>query len=86
MGMRKLVEVDDDGLESYLGKTITLFCMNYIYEGELTGVNDTCVQLKEAEVVYETGPFTDSKRKDAQRIVGTWYVQTAAIESFGKIG
>jgi len=59
--------------------------MNYIYTGDLTGVNDSCVLLSNAAIVYETGPLTDGKWKDAQSLPGEWYVQTAAIESFGKL-
>ena len=36
--MKKLVEVtevDGEGLESFLGQEITLYCLNYIYTGEL---------------------------------------------------
>ena len=87
--MKKIVsvtEVEGEGLVALLGERVTLFCMNYIYEGELVGVNDSCVMLKDADVVYETGPYTSTTRKDAQRISGVWYVQAGAIESFGKIG
>lgn len=84
--MKKVVsvtEVDGEGLEALLNETVTLFCMNYIYTGRLIGVNGTCVLLGDAKIVYETGPLTDGKWKDAQALPGNWYVQTAAIESFG---
>ena len=87
--MRKLVEVtevDGEGLMALLGERVTLFCVNYIYEGKLVGVNDTCVLLEDANVVYETGPFGEKNFKDAQRIADQWYVQLGAIESFGRIG
>ena len=79
----KCEEVEGEGLLALLGKRVTLFCMNYIYTGELEGVNDTCVKLKDAYIVYETGSFTESKWKDAQRVANELYVQTTAIESFG---
>jgi len=83
--MKVLVsEVENEGLESLLGKIVTLWCGVYIYTGKLVGVNSSCVKLSEAKVVYETGPFTDKKWKDAQDLgAEAWYVQTAAIESFG---
>ena len=84
--MKKLVqvkEVEGEGLLALIGQRITVFCPNYFYTGILEGVNDTCILLGEAAVVYETGPFTDKTWKDAQRLPGSWYVQTAAIESFG---
>lgn len=79
----KCEEVEGEGLLALLGKRVTLFCMNYIYTGELEGVNDTCVKLKDAYIVYETGNFNDSQWKDAQKLSKEFYVQTAAIESFG---
>ena len=84
--MKKIVtEVAGEGLEKLLGERVTLFCANYIYTGTLAGVNDDCVLLTEAAVVYETGPFGEKKWKDAQELPSEWYVQRAAIESFGKL-
>jgi hypothetical protein len=84
--MKRIVEeVDNDGLEKFLGERITLFCANYIYTGKLTGVNDTCVCLSDAAIVYETGELESKTWKDAQKLPNEWYVQTAAIESFGKM-
>jgi len=78
-----VIEVANEGLISFLNRTITLFCANYIYTGTLEGVNDTCVKLTNASIVYETGGLTDKAWKDAQSLGGDWYVQTSAIESFG---
>ena len=84
--MKKIVnEVQGEGLEKLLGERVTLFCMNYIYTGVLTGVNETCVLLTNAAIVYETGAFTERDWKDAQKLPHDWYVQTASIESFGKL-
>ena len=83
--MKKLVqvqEVEGDGLTALLGQRVTLFCMNYIYTGNLTGVNSTCVLLEDAAIVYETGAFTDKAWKDAQKLPNALYVQISAIESF----
>jgi len=85
--MKKLVsvtEVEGEGLEALLGEQVLLFGLNYIYAGKLSGVNDTFVQLEEASIVYETGPFNTKGYKDAQTLPGNaWYVQRGAIESFG---
>jgi hypothetical protein len=84
--MKKIVnEVQGEGLEKLLGERVTLFCMNYIYTGTLTGVNDTCVLLTDASIVYETGEFNEKNWKDAQNLPHDWYVQMSAIESFGKL-
>ena len=65
-----------------MGQVVTIFCMNYIYTGKLTGVNASCVLLENASIVYETGAFGDPKWKDAQALPKPVYVQIAAIESF----
>ena len=83
--MKKLVnvtEVEGEGLTALLGERVTLFCMNYIYSGKLTGVNSTCVLLEEAGIVYETGDFKSTDWKDFQKLPKPVYVMTAAIESF----
>lgn len=86
--MKKLinvVEVEGEGLEALMGEQVMLFCLNYIYAGQLSGVNESFVQLTDAKIVYETGPFTQPGYKDAQSLPGdTWYVQRGAIESFGR--
>lgn len=80
----EVVEVENEGLLALLGKEVMLFCLNYIYAGTLTGVNESCVLLTDAKLVYETGSFTEKGYKDAQALpTGNWYVQRGAIESFG---
>ena len=85
--MKKLVqveEVDNEGFIGLLGQEITIFCMNYIYAGKLTGVNIEYVKLENAHIVYSTGAFTDKSYSDAQKISEEFYVQKNSIESFGK--
>lgn len=82
--MKKIVqEVENEGLIKLLGSRVTVFCANFIYTGVLTGVNETCVLLTDAAIVYETGPLNDKKWKDAQPLPNDWYVSTSFIESFG---
>ena len=82
--MRKIVEdVSGEGLDKLIGERVTLFCLNYIYTGKLSGINATCVLLSDASIVYETGVLHDKKWKDAQSLPGDWYVQLNCIESFG---
>lgn len=80
----KVIEVQEEGLLSLLGKQVEIRCNIYIYAGTLVGVNDTCVKLDNAAIVYETGPFTDAKYKDAQKIGDNQYICTALMESFGE--
>ena len=82
--MKKIIETTDlEGLDALMGERITLFCVNYIYTGHLVGVNDSCVKLSNAAIVYETGPLNDLAWQDAQSLPHDWYVQRQAIESFG---
>ena len=81
--MKKIIEDKDDGLTALLGERVTFLCMNYFYTGKLVGVNDTCVKLEDAAIIYETGAWSDTNWKDAQKLPGDCYVQVAAIESFG---
>ena len=82
--MRKIVEqVSGEGLEKLLGERVTLFCAVYIYTGRLVGVNDTCVLLEDAGIVYETGDLGSKEWRDSQKLPGDWYVQRGMIESFG---
>jgi hypothetical protein len=84
--MKKIVnvtEVDGEGLVGLLGERVTLFCLNYIYTGTLSGVNDDCVLLEDAGIVYETGSFQDEAWKDMQKLPSKWYVRLATIESYG---
>ena len=82
--MKKIVEeVNGEGFDKLLGERITVFCMNYIYTGKLSGVNDTCILLINPAIVYETGAFNEAGWKDAQNLPYDLYVQLSAIESFG---
>ena len=85
--MKKLVsvtEVEGAGLIGLLGERVLLMCANYFYSGKLIGVNDSCVELEDPAIVYETGQWSNKTYQDEQKLqVKTWYVQVAAIESFG---
>ena len=83
--MKQLVqvqEVEGEGLLSLLGQQVILFCMNYFYAGKLIGVNDSFVLLENGGIVYETGPFSEPKWKDFQKVADKLYVRTDTIESF----
>ena len=83
--INNVVEVSNEGLEAFLGKTITCFCAIYIYTGEVVGVNATCIKLKSPKTVYETGPFSEPHWKDAQKLPNEIYVQVGMIEAFGEV-
>jgi hypothetical protein len=84
--LQEVVEVSEEGLEGLLGKTVTVFCMNYIYQGKLVGVNTLDIKLESAYIVYETGPLSGNHRKDAQPFGSKYhYINRMAIESYGEI-
>ncbi len=84
--LQEVVEVKGEGLEGLLGKTVTIFCMNYIYQGKLVGVNTLDIKLEGAMIVYETGPLDGNHRKDAQAFgVKYHYINRSAIESYGEV-
>lgn len=83
--MKKLVKVEEvagEGMLALMGQNVLILCMNYFYTGKLVGVNDSFIKLEDAAIVYETGPHSDSKFKDAQKIAEEHYVQLSAIESY----
>lgn len=85
--MKKVVtvqEVEGEGLQALLGKTVTLWCLNYIYYGTLVGVNDKDVLLENAGLVYETGELSSKTLKDLQKVPFPLYVRTSCIESYSE--
>ena len=86
--MKKLVQVQEvagEGLVSLMGQRVTLFCLNYIYTGDLVGVNDVEVLLENPAIVYETGPFPDPDWKDAQSLPNALFIRLSAVESYGLV-
>jgi hypothetical protein len=82
--LNNVVEVSGEGITSFQGQSVMLFCSNYIYAGTVAEVTASYVNLTDARIVYETGAFTEAGYKDAQPLpTSTWFVKTQAIESFG---
>lgn len=78
----QVAEVTGEGLESLLGETVLIFCMNYIYTGKLTGVNTHDILLESPKIVYATGAFTSKSFEDAQELPTSLYIRTNSIESY----
>ena len=77
-------EVENEGLIALLGKRVLLMSAGYFYEGELDGVNEQCVKIKNPHIVYSTGDWSDSEYSDIQKMhIEEWYVSIGLIESFG---
>lgn len=83
--MKRLIEeTEATPLESLMGKQVTLLCVKYFYTGELVGVAEDCVELKNPAIVYETGAWSDANWADCQPLgVPTLFVNRSAIEAFG---
>lgn len=80
---REVVEVKDAGLISLLGKKVSIMSVVYHYAGTLVGVNDTCIELENAGIVFETGDFSNKKYTDYQKLPAkSIFVQTGTIEAF----
>ena len=58
----------DGGYEYLLTKEIVVITTGYIYTGICIGVNGQFLELENPSIIYETGPWTDQKWKDAQRL------------------
>jgi hypothetical protein len=82
--MKRLVEVNNEGLEKLIGSQVLLLCSSYFYTGKLIGVNKKFVLLQDPSIVYDTGGFDKQGYVDAQRLhTKEFYVMINAIEAFG---
>jgi hypothetical protein len=82
--MKRIIEDDSvSGLESLLGKIITVFSCRYIYSGKLSGVNEDCILLTDCGIVYDTGSFVEKSWSDYQKLPNDWYIAKSSIESWG---
>lgn len=78
-----MFEDSSEGLQKLLGEYVTFYCMSYIYAGKLMGVNEYCVLLQDASIVYETGAATNKNWSIAEKLPNDWYISMSSIESFG---
>lgn len=83
--LKEVVEVEKEGLMALLGKDVVIYCVRFAYAGRLKGVNDKCVKLENAHIVYNTGSHTAKKFEDCQKWASdSLYISTAAIEMFSE--
>ncbi len=85
--MKRIVEDKNAAshLEGLMGEKVTIFCLNYIYAGTLTSLNDVSLELSDASIVYKPGELNAVGFKDALRLPNNWHVPIQAIESFGRM-
>lgn len=80
----EIVEKSGEGLESLLGKRVLIMTAGYFYEGNLVGVNTTCIKLSDTSIVFDTGKFISESYQTIEKLhTDIWYIQTGLIESFG---
>jgi len=86
--MKKIEQVevtDETGYHILLGETVLVMCANYFYHGDLIGVNEDTIVIKNPSIVYETGSWNDKQYEDKQSMcVDEWHIKKDAIESLGK--
>jgi hypothetical protein len=70
------------GLAGAVGTRVILLCLNYFYSGKLESLSAEEASLSDPSIVYETGPWTDSTWKDAQKLCRPVGVSRACIESW----
>ena len=82
--MKKIIEKDGvEGFEKLLGEKITVFACRYIYAGKLIEVGEDYILLAECVSVFQTGAFEKKEWDEYEKFPGEFYVQKAAIESYG---
>ncbi len=83
--MKKVVtvtEVQGEGFEALLGQRVCFVCDNFIWAGDLKGVNATVLLLENVFCVYETGKWDEKVWKWAERVGDMAYLQVSKIEMF----
>jgi hypothetical protein len=81
--LKTIEENEHEGLMSLIGQRVTFYCMNYIYSGDLVGVNDVQVKIENAVIVYDTGSFTKKDWETSEKFPQAWFIRLSAIESYG---
>ena len=84
--MKKLVsvvETNESAFESLFGEEIFVLS-GYFYRGVLKGVNKDSIMLENASIIFDINDF---KKMGASQILPTveWFINLAAVESFGKV-
>jgi len=82
----ELLEEDEceeiDSLSDFVGKKMAFQCARYIYFGKIEKVNDTFIELSEAQTIFETGEFSAKTAQDAQDMPKSkMYLMRQSIES-----
>ena len=69
-------------MKKLIGKKLAFQCARYIYYGKVKDMTQDYIELDEAQVIFETGKFKNSKADDAQDLPkNKLYVMRQAVES-----
>ena len=81
--MKRLCEDDtQSGLEDMIGETVFLMCSAYFYHGKLEALSATDIELSDAFIVYETGPWSEAGFKDKQKLPNNVFIKLHAVEAY----
>ena len=68
--MKKTLEVNDENevnsLDDLVGKKWAFQCARYIYFGKVKSVNPIYIEIDEAQVIFNTGNYSDTTPSNAQ--------------------
>jgi len=79
LGEEEVLEIEN--LDDLIGKKFAFQCARYIYFGKVKKVNATYIELKNANIVYETGELKNNSPSDIQELPSNVFVMRNAIES-----
>lgn len=80
VGEEEVIEIED--MESLIGKKWAFQCARYIYYGKVEQVNNSFIELSEAQTIFDTGDYSNKNAEDAQDMPkGKLLVMRQAIES-----
>lgn len=81
--MRKVIEeTDEQPFDALMNCRVMVRCMNWIYAGKLVAVNDVCLFLDDASIVYDTGSEKTHGYETEEKLPCQLGVMFSAIESF----
>ena len=62
----EVIEVEN--MDSLVGKKWAFQCARYIYFGKVEQVNNTFIELSEAQTVFDTGEYSAKEASDSQEM------------------
>ena len=60
--------VEVESLDDFIGKKLAFQCARYIYFGKVEKVNSIFIELSDAQIVFDTGDFSNKEASEAQNL------------------